>query len=175
MNRILIVPALLASALALSSCGSSTPKGFICPAASALIDTASMTVLSPGGTEPAYHVDLRRVVSNCDFDPDSNQVIARLAIDFTATRPAGGGEVQYSVPYFIGVSVDGTTIVDKKPYAVQIAFGAGQVTTLLSQRVESFVIVPAPEKKPTDYQMLVGLQLTKDQLDYNRRVGRYPQ
>jgi hypothetical protein len=175
MTRILAFPILLAAALALSGCGSSVPKGFICPAAAALVDAGSLTVMSPGSSQPLYRVDIAKVGTACDYDADSNQIVARIAVNFVASRPAGGGSAQYAVPYFVGLSQSGTTIVDKKLYSAQFAFAPGQLTTSFNDRIGSYVIVPAADKKSTDYEMLIGLQLTRDQLDYNRRAGRYPQ
>lgn len=164
--------------LALSSCGSSNPKGFICPASAALVDAGSMSVLRAGTSDASgqiYKVDIVKVASDCDFDSDENRIDARIGIDFVATRPPGGDSAQYTVPYFIGVSVDGTTIVEKKLYNVQFSFAPGQSSATFSDRIEPFPITPAVDKKATDYQLLIGLQLTKEQLDYNRRVGRFPQ
>lgn len=175
MTRILALPILLASALALSGCGSSAPKGFICPAAAALVDAGSLTVMSPGSSQILYRVDIAKVGTACDYDVDRNQIVARIGISFSASRPQGGGSVQYTVPYFVGLSQSGTTIVDKKLYSAQFGFAAGQLTASFSDRIGSYVIVPTADKKSTDYEMLIGLQLTKDQLDYNRRAGRYPQ
>jgi hypothetical protein len=175
MTRILVFPILLASALALSGCGSSAPKGFICPAAAALIDAGSLSVMSPGSTQVLYRVDITSVGTACDDDVDRNRIVARIGINFVATRPSGGGAAQYTVPYFVGLSQSGTTIVDKKLYAAQVTFAPGQRNASFSDRIGSYVIVPAADKKSTDYEMLVGLQLTRDQLDYNRRAGRYPQ
>lgn len=182
MIRILTTTIVLASALALFGCAGDTPKGFVCPAAAPLVDAGSLTSLRPGATDPTgmiYRVDISKVWTDCEYSPKTGQITARVAIFFSATRAPDGDSAQYTVPYFVGVSqaaTDGTvSIVDKKAYSVQFAFAPGQTSATFNDRVEGFVITPQGDRKATDYEMLVGLQLTKEQLDYNRRVGRYAQ
>jgi hypothetical protein len=137
MTRISALPVLLASALALCGCGTSAPKGFICPAAAALIDAGSLTVMAPGNSQLLYKVDISNVATACDDDVDRNQIVARLGINFVATRPSGGGSAQYTVPYFVALSQGGTTIVDKKLYAAQVVFAPGQLSASFSDRIGS--------------------------------------
>ncbi len=177
MKRLLGLPIVLSAALALSSCGSDRPKGFVCPGSAALVDAASQVVLRTGSSDPSdivYRVDIAKVISDCDYDPDTNIVTARIQIDFTASRPPQGDSAQYTVPYFVGIA-DGNTIVDKKLYNMQFAFAPGQANATFSDRVENFTMQPSPDKKATDYEFLAGLQITQAQLDYNRKVGRFPQ
>jgi hypothetical protein len=176
MTRIVPFAILAVSALVLSGCGSDNPKGYICPVGTALVDAGSLTALPPGVTDPAratYKADLMRIVTDCDYDKDNNTIGMRVRIDFTVTRPPGGGAATYAVPYFLATTQDGSTIVDKKLFTVQAQFEAGQASINVSDQ-NTYVITPLPEKKSTDYAILGGLQLTKEQLDYNRTVGRFP-
>jgi hypothetical protein len=56
---------------------------------------------------------------------------------------------------------------------VAFAFQPGETTTSFEDSVNSLVLTVGRDKKATDYGILVGFQLTKEQLDYNRRAGRY--
>jgi len=177
MQRYLGIAISAALALALSACGSDRPKGFICPASATLVDTGSLTQLPPGSADPTaaiYRIDIQKVYSDCDYDPDTNTVTARIQLDFVASRSPGGESAQFTVPYFVGIA-EGGNVVDKKLYQVQFAFAPGQASASFSDRVESFTMQPSPDKRASDYEFLAGLQLTKDQLDYNRKIGRYVQ
>ncbi len=178
MTRYLATPILLAMAFALSSCGSDVPKGFVCPATASLVDAASITQFAPGATDASgmlYKADITRAFSECSYYRDTNTITMRVETDFRATRPLQSNAASYTMPYFIAIALEGTTIVDKKNYRVAIAFEPGQASTTVSDRVEDFTFKPSADKKSTDYELLSGIQLTKEQLDYNRKVGRYPQ
>ena len=54
------------------------------------------------------------------------------------------------------------------------AFDAQQTVSEVSQSIDSLALTVGRDKQATDYGILVGFQLSKAQLDFNRRAGRYP-
>ena len=90
-----------------------------------------------------------------------------------ATRAPSGDVADYTAPYYVASVVTGATIVNKQMLAVAFSFAPGEATTTFSQSVPSTVIRLDNGKKPNESGLLVGLQLTREQLDYNKKSGRF--
>jgi hypothetical protein len=65
--------------------------------------------------------------------------------------------------------------VTKQVRSLIVSFPAGQTSVSIEESVDDIDLKTDRDKKPYDYQILVGLQLTKEQLDYNRKIGIYGQ
>ncbi|HEY3636750.1 MAG TPA: hypothetical protein VGK90_01265 [Rhizomicrobium sp.] len=172
-NPIAIVAAMAAFALA----GCSTDRTGDCPTITGVTDASVETFFRPG-TQPdpsnvQYTIELMNVKNVCDIDKKERSSDVSMDISFRATRAQSGGEAHYTVPYFVAVT-DGTTrVMVKKMYSVRIDFAPGQNTATATDSVGGVHLDVAKGKHPYDYQVLVGLQLTKAQLDYNRQGGHY--
>lgn len=153
---------------------SSDSKLAQCPSASIPVDTATLALSqgnAPGLLYTAYIVKAKR---DCDIHKFDKQVDASVDIDFRATRTAAGAPATYTVPYFVAIATEGR-ILAKRLFSVQFTFEEGQSVAEFSDSVSSLSLTPGQDKKPSEYGIIVGFQLTKAQLDYNRRAGRYPQ
>ncbi len=162
-----------AACVALAACSTSQLER--CPAVSVLVDTSALTLLQANGSGPAsavYTAQIQNVKRDCDVSKFSKQVQASVDIAFRATRTQGEAAASYTLPYFVAITTEGR-ILAKQQFSVAFAFQPGETTTSFEDSVNSLVLTVGRDKKATDYGILVGFQLTKAQLDYNRRVGRY--
>lgn len=162
-------------AIVLASC--SERKLERCPQASVLVDTGMLTVLRPGAApDPAnaiYSAQIVRAKQDCDLPKFGSKLVqASVDIDFRATRPNGSGQAVYTVPYFVAITTEGK-ILAKREFTIQFTFDQGASVANFSDSVNSLQISVGRDKKPTDYGILVGFQLSKGQLEYNRKIGRY--
>jgi hypothetical protein len=170
----IVSAAAAAICIALAACSSQSQLER-CPSVSLLVDTSSLTALQenpPAQPSVLYTVQMVRAKGDCDIPKYSRQVTASVDIDFRATRAQADAAASYTVPYFVAITSEGT-ILAKQVFQVQFAFAPGQNTVDVSDSVNSLSLTVGRDKHATDYGILVGLQLTKAQLDYNRRVGRY--
>lgn len=139
-------------------------------------DASVRTVFRPGATDDPsnvlYTAEITNVGGGCDMDKKTHVTNAGLTIGFRATRAASGGELQVTVPYFVAVT-EGTRILARQVYSVALSFEPGQTVATATETVGSVHLDPAKEKQPYDYQILVALQLTRAELDYNRRTAHY--
>ncbi|HEY5338928.1 MAG TPA: hypothetical protein VIJ85_12040 [Rhizomicrobium sp.] len=169
--------AAVAFAAILSSCASDKKVDY-CPGIASVLDAAIATQFKPGmAPDPAnvlFTVQISDVKGKCIFDKQGKTSDSQLAITFQGTRAAPGPAVQYTVPYWVAVT-QATRVMTKDTRSVTIAFEAGATTATAEEDVDSIKLVTDGDKKPYDYQTLVGLQLTKAQLDYNRTVGIFGQ
>ena len=177
MNPILrsALVATLATVL-LCACGTDRRRG-LCPNTSILANTSQLTAFrdkmegDPAGV--VFEVTMSGVKGDCSFDPDEGTTDSSVSLTFRATRTPTGMAAEYSVPYYVAVTRDSTTIISKKVYSASFDFRPGEASTTFSADVSSVPIKLDNGKKPFDYGILAGLQLTQTQLDYNKKMGRF--
>ena len=166
---------LAASAVILAGCSSSKNES-LCPGAAALVEASNLTGFSVATTdapsEPLYRVAVSNVTTDCSIDAHERTADSSLEIHFVATRAAGAAGAEYRVPYFVALR-QGPTIIAKKVFWATFDFAAGETGVAFSENVASTVVKIANDKQPYDYQILTGLQLTPEQLEYNRKNGHY--
>jgi len=173
--KITILRAAAATTLALlaSACADQKKLQF-CPGMTSVLDASMETVFRPGTSpDPAnalYTLRISDVSGDCSYDKKGRTSDSSLDISFEATRPAPGPAAQYTVQYFVAVT-QADRVVDRVLRPITFAFDPGQTSSSASDHVSSVELVTDGDKKPYDYQVLVGLQLSKAQLDYNRSVG----
>ncbi|HLY05598.1 MAG TPA: hypothetical protein VKR31_07615 [Rhizomicrobium sp.] len=171
------ISAVAATILAASLAACSTDKTGDCPTMTGVTDASVKTVFRPGATQdPAnvlYTAEIVSVTGGCDMDKKPPHTTdATLTITFRATRAASAGEAHYVLPYFVAVT-EGTRILARTDYTTTLSFEPGQTVATATESIGSVHLDPAKDKQPYDYQILVGLQLTKAELDYTRRTAHY--
>jgi len=168
----LVAIAVLSALLA----GCSSKEESLCPGGAALVETSVLTGFPKGASaDPShalYRVAISNVTTDCSIDARARTADSSVDIHFVATRAPTGVAASYRVPYFVAVRI-GPEVKAKKVFWADFRFAPGQSSVNFEQNVGSTVIHIARGKQPYDYQILVGLQLTKEQLDYNRKIGHY--
>jgi hypothetical protein len=168
--------AMAATMLALLLAGCAADKGGDCPTMTGVTDASVRTVFRPGATQdPAnvlYTAEIARVTGACDIDKKSHTTDAGLTIDFRATRAANVAGANYVIPYFVAVT-QGPRILARHSYAVTLSFAPGQTTAAATEKIGSAHVNMGADKHGYDYQVLAGLQLSRAELDYNRRTAHY--
>lgn len=160
--------------LGLAACSSDRTGD--CPTITGVTDASVATMFRPGTTPDSsnilYTVELTSVKGDCDLDKQERTSDANLELNFRVTRAPSGAEAHYTVPYFVAVT-EGRRILAKRNYTISVDFAPGQTVATANDRVGSAHLDVAKDKHPYDYQVLAGLQLSRAQLDYNRRTGHY--
>jgi hypothetical protein len=155
--------------------GCASDKTNNCPGVSSIVETSIGTVFLPGKpVDPSnmlYTIEITDVHGTCDVDKPALNSSTDVDITFRATRGPNGGGAKYQVPYFVAIS-QFDRILAKKVYSIDFVFAPGQTSTTFTDTVKSADVAAAKDKKTFDYLVLVGLQLSKEQLDFNRASGR---
>jgi len=169
--------AMAALALLVSSC-TNQKKIQYCPAWTSVLDAVVVTQFKPGApADPAnalYTAKISNVDGDCTFDKQGKTANSSIDVSFTATRPAPGDAVTYTVPYFVAVT-QSTRIITRSARTVTFNFDAGATTATAEESISDIDLVTDGNNKPYDYQILVGFQLTKQQYDYNKSIGIFQQ
>jgi hypothetical protein len=151
-------------------------KSAECPDAVVLANTASLPAFNPTAEgDPSgviYRVAMTNVTTRCTFEKQDKTADARLKIFLQAQRPPGGGETTYRVPYYIAVT-SGGEIIDKKVHWLKLEFPDRVASVETAEVIDSTLVKYEKGKTAYDYHFLVGFQLTKAQLEYNAKIGRY--
>lgn len=116
-------------------------------------------------TDVLYEARLDGVDAACEYDKDG--VAIDLLVRIIAERGPADRERRALVRYFVAVEDGPRNVVAKQIYEIQMPF---EGNNRRAGRVEELTVtVPAPENRSfADLRIQVGLQLTAEQLEFNR-------
>lgn len=79
----------------------------------------------------------------------------------------------FAYPYFIAVTTPTGEILSKEVFAATIRYDAGE--TAITQQEKTRQVIPLrDDAKPGQYEILIGFQLTEDELNYARMMAAAP-
>lgn len=171
------------SALLLSGCESvksikwpefgagKTEAANTCPIVGVSPELGNITQLRGG--EPLSETIIASVKPTCETM--GNAVKARLAIEFKgrlgpAAIKDAVQEANYTIPYLIAVVNSQSQIVAKDVFAISMTYKAGQTEQSLSDLIEQSIPLQKGEKA-SDYRIMVGFQLSPEELAFNRTIA----
>jgi hypothetical protein len=159
--------------LSLGGCGMFGPKEppTPCPRVSILGDAGRAVQFRPGpGRDPTdvlLEIEIAGISSACEFGRRNESVSVTTNIAVAATRgPAAQGDTVGNVNYFIAVTDREQNILAKQVFDARIAIPPGQRRAGVAD--ETVQRIPLTTRRPGDIEILVGLQLTEEQLRQNR-------
>lgn len=167
----LIAPALVLTLL--SACAHQQARDQPCPTGGVLKDAETFTVYDGRGKEPAnvvQRVTISNVSLKCSYR-ERKHVDSTLAFDITAERGPAGRAAMVSVPYFVAVSRGGKAILARESYVH--SFDLQKASRASAREEIDRVRIPlAPRATGASYEVIVGLEVTQEQLAENR--ARHP-
>jgi len=181
---------LLVLALPLAACetlglSSSQPDmvvdtGPVCPVSAVLSDAASVTKLRPGtpagSRDPAnvvFAAEMSQAILDCDYDRDANRLTVDIEFAVRATRGSAAQGPDPQLDFFVAIVDEDNNIINKTVFHGQPDL-RGKMTNTYTQSVDGFPVPLAMDKRPADYEILTGFQLTPDELAYNRVPRQLP-
>jgi hypothetical protein len=148
----------------------------VCPRPALLAEAADMDryrpSANPGGghdlTDLILHGRVAGVTGQCQPGNSRTQLAVALTVSLEMTRgPAMAGR-EADVQYFVAVT-EGETILDKRVFATRVAFPANVDRVTWTSDVASLVLPINSTKSGAAYSILVGFQLTPDELVANQQ------
>lgn len=167
--------AIMAATFGLSGCGwfGGKEAKVVCPATFTAPDADKMAVFNSGGTSlnnVRYGVQIADVQSKCDRADKGLTVDTKVSFHVVSndkTLRAG------SFQYFVSVVDSNKNILTKRTYTVPFEFDARMHD--LTRHDELFENLPLRDVSTGgNYAVVVGLQLTEAQLQFNRSASRRP-
>jgi len=182
MRRLIIV-SLLAGPLPLMGCQtlglSSAPQivldpGPACPATAVLSDAATVTKLKPGVSsamaKPAdvsFEAEMSQARLDCNYDRADNKLTISVKFAVKASRGPAAAANNPQLPYFIAIVDADNNVLVKNVYNSQPQM-EGRSNNTYTETVSDLPVPLAMDRRPSDYEILTGFQLTPDELAYNR-------
>jgi hypothetical protein len=175
MVRRLTVAAAVAVLAGLSGCGMFGPAApqYDCPATAAVGDATVLSKFRPGPgrdlTDVQYQVRLVDVISQCSYD--SKGVTVQMRAGFALELGPANPDRRATYEFFVAITDPNNEIVAKRVFTTPVAFpqNVGYVEHLeeLQQRIPL-----SKGGSAADYRIIVGLQLTPEELEFNRKYER---
>ena len=143
-----------------------------CPGVSILGDASEITLFAPGRgqdlTDVAYRGSIERVAGSCDYTRAGDSVTNTVAARLVATRgPAAQGNESTFV-YFVAVVDKEENILARERFESRFTFDANQRQAAAIEEIEQIIPIRA-DLRGLDYDILVGFELSPEQLEFNRQ------
>ncbi len=154
------------------------PPKRICPQISALGDAAAMTRFAEGSgkdlTDVDHEVKIVDIRFSCQYTQGENAnpvLMIAIAPVFEASRGPANTDREARFNYFVAIADPQRTILNKQTFDMQVAFpgNRSRVTASPDDPPVTIDIPPVSGRSGTDYHVFVGLQLSPEELEYNRR------
>lgn len=176
--------AVLAAGLALSlaACSGGEKESRACPRIEIVEDLSRLVQFREGpGRDPSdvlYAARLDDAKSSCQYDKGG------VTVDMTATITGQRGRAGAKLPggevtYFVAITDGSKNIIAKRNFTSRLLFsdaGYARLDDELEQRI------PLPTPKPTDplptagdHTIILGFQLTPEQIDFNEKQRKLEQ
>jgi hypothetical protein len=166
--------AVLAAALLLASCNDAVIP--VCPSVSVLSDTADLTVFRAGAPRDpsgeAYTAAIDNIRSSCTYKKGTAFSVSNVSFTVRAVRAPSPDAARYVLPYFLTTS-QGDRLLGKKNLRLVLSFPAGSAAASVDETLDDTTVNLEPGHPPTDYQLLVGFQLSEAERAYNQKRVRY--
>jgi hypothetical protein len=146
-----------------------------CPRVALLADAVDLTRYRPGARPDigTVEVDARMIgfQARCDYAPRDAGLDVILTVQVSAERGPAATSRTAGLPFLIAVT-EGTEsrVLNKATDTVQVTFGEGERSTV-AQSAEMMVRLPGNPQRAAEKVILVGFQLTPEQLAENQRRG----
>lgn len=144
-----------------------------CPKVGILGDAYKATQYREGPgrdlTDVAYDVQLLDYNGGCKYDDVKNirAVTVSFALQVAATRGPAASGPEAQVPYFVAVVDSEKNVLTRERFVARVPFKEGQRRVVVAEDLEQ--IIPLTGRRTTQVEILVGLELPRDQLERNRQ------
>lgn len=172
MSRAVIQAAWAAGLLlALAGCGYfGEEEARPCPDAVVLADAKRITQFRPGPgrdlTDVQFEGEIAGIAGTCVFG--KRDLTVTLIADLVVTRGPAAAAEEANLPFFVAITDEARNIVAKQVFDSAIAVPRGQRRAGVREEIEQVIPLAAGEPSPY-YEIVVGFQLSPEQLEQNRR------
>jgi hypothetical protein len=175
--RLLRTGTVVAAAFALAGCGLfggqvnlelSEEMKQKCPPVGIVAYTGELTRFV-GNSRDASAVDFRATLGKlnvtCRDSADKQGLFADITFEISATKGPASTSNSVEIPFFVNVSRGSDAVLEKNMYSSRHTFD-GDKWSAYRESVTAYVPL-GPEGQILNYEVLIGLQISKAELQYN--------
>lgn len=161
-----------AAALLLAACAGDEDRPPSCPALVVVNDASKVTRFQGEGrdlTDVLYETEVQNASITCEYD--GNSVEAALRVLFETTRGPADSSRAARFSYFVAVADRGQNVLAREEFELLAEFPGNRTEVQQVDEIEP--TIPLGEgKNGSDYVVYLGLILSRDEVEYNRRNAR---
>ena len=165
----------VATFLCLLSACSGDDRLAVCPRVGVLYDAEHVTNFAPGQPKTTqsvtYDAEIFSPTIKCDYDEDV--VTSDIEVTFDVLRGPMGRPGKKEFRYFVAVTELNQTVLQKKYYTVDVDFDDDQRRAAEKAEVNNIKVNYSRLGRADLYEILVGWDLTPEELAYNRNTSPF--
>jgi hypothetical protein len=157
----------LVAVLVLASCATE-PETRPCPQALVLADAARQVKFSGQGrdlTDVVFEANIQTGRLVCAYD--DNVLDVDLQVRVVASRGPANSDRLANISYFVAVARTDQTVLARESFDIAIPFPGNRTRVAGLEEIGQVITLPGDDDGD-DYRIYVGLELTPEELDYNR-------
>ncbi|UUX48718.1 hypothetical protein NUH88_15040 [Nisaea acidiphila] len=171
VTRAALSLALLALVAACSS-DDGPPPG--CPRTDFVTDLDHVTVFTDGAvgdlTDVRFDARFGSLSAVCNFDSDA--LAMDIGFQVVATRGPANRDNKADVTYFLAIADETGAVIAKEVFEASLPFKGNLRRVAITDEFEPTIPYPANRLTLNNYRVMIGFQLTQEQLAYNRSQRR---
>ncbi len=142
-----------------------------CPSIAVLSQASSITVFAPGAKHSIENIryDARIAKVAVDCKVSGNQVTAEFGLSGRISLGPKGVPGKKSLPVFAALTLKDQKVRDKVVRNSTVTLRPGRRNANFIEVIDDYTFTLDAGKKPTDYEILAGFELSPAQLRYNQR------
>lgn len=158
--------------LGLAACSGSRPTKLPpCPRVGILGDAQKATQYRDGGgrdlTDVTFETELVDYNGQCRYEDKQSVVVVSFILQVGATRGPAATQPEARVPYFVAVVDKQQNVLAREEFVARVPFEAGRRRVIVGEELEQRI--PLAGRSTNDIEILIGLEMGRDQLERNRR------
>ena len=154
--------------LALLSACAGEPETRPCPRAVVLNDAARQVKFNGAGrdlTDVLFEAQIQTGQLVCEYD--ENVLDVDLQVNVVASRGPANSDRLANIRYFVAVAQTDQTILARESFDIAIPFPGNRTRVSGLEEIGQVITLPQGQDGG-DYRIYVGLELTHEELEYNR-------
>lgn len=148
-----------------------------CPRISVLGDAGTLTRFRPGPgrdlTDVLYEGVVTGVTGSCAYADDGKRALSmKISLVIEAARGPANRDGRAAFPYFVGITDSARNVLNKQRFSVTVVFPGNRTRLVVTDNPVALEIPVKAGRAGQDFEIFVGFQLSRPELEYNRRARR---